>query len=70
MPAAKADFTITISVRGGRTWSISGLELPDRRYKIKRGRSWSALISTITITRIFVLCREWLVAERKRVKLL
>ena len=54
---------ITIRVRGV-SFAIGGVALPDGRYKLKRGRSWSLKTPTATLTEIFTEARRWAVANK------
>jgi len=47
-----------------KTFSIGGVLLPDGRYAIKRGRSWSTKTPTATLTEIFIAARKWAAARR------
>ena len=60
MPALKSDITITIKA-GARAFHIGGVRLPDGRYAIKRGRSWSEKRPTATLSEIFAEARKWTV---------
>jgi len=62
MPSCKSDISITIKA-GEKSFSIGGVKLPDGRYAIKRGRSWSKKIPTASITEIFTEARKWAVHQ-------
>lgn len=62
MPSLKSDINVTVRV-GRKTLSIGGVLLPDKRYKIKRGRSWAKKIETATLSQIFTEARKWAVAN-------
>lgn len=63
MPALKSDITITIKT-GDKSFSIGGVLLPNGRYAIKRGRSWSKKIKTATLSEIFTEARKWVVRNK------
>ncbi|OHD24118.1 MAG: hypothetical protein A2Y38_12345 [Spirochaetes bacterium GWB1_59_5] len=60
MPAIKSDIYIIIKA-GEKTFRIGGLRLPNGRYAIKRGRSWSHKTPQATLTEIFAQARKWAV---------
>lgn len=62
MPSCKSDITITIKA-GEKTFSIGGVRLPDGRYAIKRGRSWSRKTPSASLTEIFTAARKWAVQQ-------
>lgn len=62
MPALKCDFYMTIRV-GEESFSIGGVKLPDGKFAIKRGRSWSKKIGTATLSQIFAESRKWAVKK-------
>ena len=64
MPACKSDITITIRA-GDKSFTIGGVLLPDGRYAIKRGRSWSRKMPQTTLTEIFRQARHWAVMNSK-----
>jgi len=54
---------ITIKA-GEKSFQIGGVLLPDGRYAIKRGRSWSRKTSSASISEIFTLARKWAVSHQ------
>ena len=60
MPACKSDIKITIRA-GNKSFSIGGIRLPNNRYAIKRGRSWSRKAPLATMSEIFAQARKWAV---------
>ena len=60
MPAIKSDIYISIRV-GEKSFAIGGVLLPDGRYKIKRGRSWSEKTPSASLSQIFETARKWAV---------
>ena len=60
MPALKSDINIPIRI-GEKLFSIGGVLLPDGKYLIKRGRSYSKKIPQATLTEIFTQARKWAV---------
>jgi hypothetical protein len=60
MPAIKSDINIIIRA-GEKSFSIGGVLLPNGRYAIKRGRSWSKKKPTASLTEIFTEARKWAV---------
>jgi hypothetical protein len=60
MPSLKSDIYITVTV-SEKSFSIGGVRLPDGKYKIKRGRSWSMKTPTATLSEIFTYARKWAV---------
>jgi len=58
MPSLKSDIYVIIRA-GEKTFSISGVMLPNGRYAIKRGRSWSQKWPNATLTEIFAEARKW-----------
>ena len=63
MPSLKSDIFISVK-SGGKSFSIGGVLLPDGRYAIKRGRSWSKKIKTSTLSEIFTEARKWAVRNK------
>lgn len=63
MPSLKSDIYITVKV-GGKSFSIGGVKLPNGRYAIKRGRSWSNKIRSATLSEIFTEARKWAVMNK------
>lgn len=60
MPSLKSDIYITVK-SGGKSFSIGAVKLPNGRYAIKRGRSWSTKIKSATLTDVFTQARKWAV---------
>jgi hypothetical protein len=60
MATFKPDLKITIVI-DNKSFSISGLKLPNGKYLIKRGRSKSVKMPVATLTQIFDLSRKWAV---------
>ena len=58
MPALKSDINIPIRI-GEKLFSIGGVLLPDGKYLIKRGRSYSKKIPQATLTEFFTQARKW-----------
>lgn len=65
MPALKSDLYITIRA-GERSFAIGGVLLPDGRYAIKRGRSWSRRTPRATLTEIFAQARKWAAQKTRK----
>lgn len=62
MPALKSNLYLTIRA-GEKSFAIGGVRLPDGRYAIKRGRSWSRKMPQATLTEIFTQARKWAVTN-------
>jgi len=60
MPSLKSDIYIIVRVRE-KSFTIGGVMMPDKRYALKRGRSWSRKIPSATLTDIFSVARKWAV---------
>lgn len=64
MASQKSDIFITVR-SGGESFSISGVRLPDGKYAIKRGRSWSKRIPVANLSTIFAEARKWAASRAK-----
>ncbi len=64
MPSLKSDIYITITT-GGKSFRIGGVRLPNKRYAIKRGRSWAKKMPMGTLSEIFTEARKWAVEQTK-----
>ncbi len=64
MPAFKSDIYITITT-GGKSFRIGGVRLSNKRYALKRGRSWAKKIPQATLSEIFIAARKWAVEQSK-----
>lgn len=62
MASPKSDIFITVSA-GGESFSIGGVRLPDGKYAIKRGRSWSKRVPVATLSTVFAEARKWAVKQ-------
>ena len=65
MPALKSDIYITVRC-GDKQFSIGAVELPNNRYAIKRGRSWSEKMHTATLSEVFTQARKWVVRQKEK----